>query len=66
MSELRADTKARELVSQMTLKEKVYEMHGHGVVRFGLSILFSKKIKPVHAGGCKRLGIPSTIFLDGP
>ncbi len=66
MTEQQADTKARELISQMSLKEKVFEMHGHGVVRFGLSILFSKKIKPVHAGGSKRLGIPSTIFLDGP
>ncbi len=60
------DTKAREIISQMSLKEKVFEMHGHGVVRFGLSILFSKKIKPVHAGGSNRLGVPSTIFLDGP
>lgn len=66
MSENEATKKAQELLSQMTLKEKVNEMHGHGVVRFGLSILFSKKIKPVKAGGCARLGIPSTIFLDGP
>jgi len=66
MTDQQADAKARELIAQMTLKEKVFEMHGHGVVRFGLSIIFSKKIKPVHAGGNKRLGIPSTIFLDGP
>ncbi|HLP51149.1 MAG TPA: glycoside hydrolase family 3 C-terminal domain-containing protein [Chitinophagales bacterium] len=66
MTDAQAETKARELIAQMSLKEKVYEMHGHGVVRFGLSILFSKKIKPVKAGGNKRLGIPSTIFLDGP
>ena len=66
MTDTQADSKARELISQMSLKEKVFEMHGHGVIRFGMSILFSKKIKPVHAGGNKRLGIPSTIFLDGP
>src|SRR5687768_1363084 len=66
MTEAEADTKARELISQMNLKEKVFEMHGHGMIRFGMSILFSKKIKPVKAGGCKRLGIPKTIFLDGP
>lgn len=66
MTEAQADTKARELLARMSLKEKVYEMHGHGVVRFGLSILFSKKIKPVHAGGNNKLGIPPTIFLDGP
>jgi beta-glucosidase len=66
MTEQQADSKARELISQMTLKEKVNEMHGHGVTRFGLSIIFSKRIKPVKAGGCQRLGIPSTVFLDGP
>ncbi|HRG87463.1 MAG TPA: glycoside hydrolase family 3 N-terminal domain-containing protein, partial [Chitinophagales bacterium] len=66
MTEAQADTQARELLARMSLKEKVYEMHGHGVIRFGLSILFSKKIKPVHAGGNKKLGIPATIFLDGP
>ena len=66
MTATEADTKAREIIKQMSLKEKVYEIHGHGVVRFGLSILFSKKIKPVHAGGNKRFGISSTIFLDGP
>lgn len=66
MTEHEADTTARAVITQMSLKEKVYEMHGHGVVRFGLSIIFSKKIKPVHAGGSKRLNIPSTIFLDGP
>lgn len=66
MTEQQADSAAHALIAQMSLKEKVYEMHGHGVVRFGLSILFSKKIKPVHAGGNKRFGISSTIFLDGP
>lgn len=66
LSQTEAELQARKLIAQMSLKEKVYEMHGHGVVRFGLSIIFSKKIKPVHAGGNKRLNIPSTIFLDGP
>ena len=66
MTETEADAKARTLILNMSLKEKVYEMHGHGVIRFGLSIIFSKKIKPVKAGGSKKFGIPSTIFLDGP
>lgn len=61
-----ADSAAQVIIRQMTLKEKVNEMHGHGVIRFGLSILFSKKVKPVRAGGCQRFNIPSTIFLDGP
>jgi hypothetical protein len=55
-----------EILEQMTLKQKVYEMHGHGLARFGLSILFSKKVKPVHSGGNKKFDLPSTIFLDGP
>jgi beta-glucosidase len=61
-----ARQKAVEIVSKMTLKEKVYEMSGHGIARFGMSMVFSKKMKQIHAGGNKRLGIPSTIFNDGP
>jgi beta-glucosidase len=60
------DAKARDIVSRMTLKQKVWEMHGHGLVRFGLSGLFTNRIKPVIAGGNKKLGIPPTIFFDGP
>jgi beta-glucosidase len=60
------EARAKEILGQMTLKQKVYEMHGHGLARFGLSILFSKKVKPVHAGGNKKFDLPSTIFLDGP
>jgi beta-glucosidase len=66
MNDTSADQYAREILSKMTLREKVYEMHGHGLLRFGLSALFTKNIKPVIAGGNKRLGIPGTIFLDGP
>ncbi len=66
MTEAEADSSAREIIKKMSLKEKVFEMHGHGVVRFGLSIMFSKNIKPVKAGGNKHFNIPSTIFLDGP
>ncbi len=61
-----ADDKARDIVSRMTLKQKVWEMHGHGLVRFALSGLFTNKLKPVLAGGNKKLGIPPTIFFDGP
>jgi beta-glucosidase len=66
MTEQQADLRAREIVSQMTLREKVYEMHGHGLIRFGLSLIFSKKIKPVEAGGSKRFNIPPVKFADGP
>ena len=66
MTEQQVDTKAREIISQMSLKQKVYEMHGHGIVRFGLSHVFSKHLKPILAGGNKKLGIISTSFFDGP
>jgi beta-glucosidase len=66
MTDTSADHRALEILSRMILNQKIYEMHGHGIVRFGLSALFTKKIKPVLAGGNKRLGIPSTVFLDGP
>ena len=40
-----ADAKARDILSRMTLKQNVWEIHGHGLVRFGLSGLFTNKIK---------------------
>lgn len=61
-----AHQKALQVLSQMTLRQKVYEMSGHGIARFGVSMVFSKKLKQIHAGGNKKLGIPRTIFNDGP
>ncbi len=66
MTETDTDTKARDLIAAMSLKEKVFEMSGRGMIRLGLSMIFSKKIKPVKAGGNKRLGISPTVFMDGP
>src|ERR1700682_4618183 len=66
MNDTSADHRAMDILSKMTLREKIYEMHGHGLLRFGLSALFTNKIKPVIAGGNKLLGIPQTIFFDGP
>ena len=65
-TETETNAKAREIISKMTLKEKVYEMHGHNIAGFGLSMVFSNKIQPIKAGGNKNLHIPTTIFLDGP
>lgn len=61
-----AHEKALDILSRMTLKQKVYEMSGHGIARFGVSMVFSQKLKQIHAGGNKKLGIPPTIFNDGP
>lgn len=41
-------------------------MHGHGIARFGISMVFGKKLKQIVAGGNKRWGITGTIFNDGP
>lgn len=40
-------------------------MRGKGRVRFALSMMRGMAV-PVRAGGNKRLGIPTTVFLDGP
>lgn len=61
-----AEQKALNILSRMSLRQKVYEMSGHGIARFGVSMVFSKKLKQIHAGGNKKLGIPRTIFNDGP
>lgn len=60
------DSAAQALLSRMSLRQKVYEMSGHGIARFGASMVFSKKLKQVKAGGNKKLGIPPTVFNDGP
>lgn len=41
-------------------------MHGHGIARFGISMVFGIKLKQIVAGGNKRWGITGTIFNDGP
>ena len=40
-----------DLLSQMTLEEKVHMVHGESTFR---------------SGGCERLGIPSLVMSDGP
>jgi beta-glucosidase len=60
------DSIAQKLVAQMTLKEKVAEMSGRGINAYGVSMLITQQVKPVKAGGIKRLGIPATTFFDGP
>ena len=61
-----ADSAAKKIISNMTLKQKFFEMYGRGIMSFGASMIFKKKIKPVRAGGNEQLGIPPTVFFDGP
>lgn len=66
LAESQAENQSHDIIQRMSLKQKVYEMHGHGIIRFGLSHVFGKHLKPILAGGNKKLGIPATIFFDGP
>lgn len=56
----------QNIIASMSLKEKVFEMHGRGIIKLGLSVFLTKKLIPVKAGGNKKHNIPPTIFLDGP
>ncbi|MDB5228549.1 MAG: glycosyl hydrolase [Bacteroidota bacterium] len=61
-----ADTASRNIIASVSLKEKIFEMHGRGILKLGLSVFFTKKLIPVKAGGNKKYNIPPTTFLDGP
>jgi beta-glucosidase len=61
-----ADAAAAQILSNLTLEEKLNEISGRGVAAFGVSILFSNSLKPVKAGGIERFKIPPTVFADGP
>ena len=58
---------AHGLLAQMTTKEKLYMVGGHhnrlrDLVKHGRAY----NAEPIHASGCKRLGIPQLRFADGP
>ena len=61
--------KAKEIVSQMTLEEKVDLMSGN-LTREDLIEEDKKGIRynevPYEAGGNRRLGVPAVKFVDGP
>lgn len=63
--------KAQDLVSKMTLAEKVDLMGGkaarskiHGALKGTLRTHYNEH--PYQAGGCARLGVPEMKFCDGP
>src|ERR1035437_323838 len=61
-----ADRAALDLVSKMTLEEKIGQMSGSGMAPAILSALFRGTAAPVYAGANERLGIPPLAFTDGP
>jgi beta-glucosidase len=61
-----ADRAALDLVSQMTLDEKMHQMTGGGMAPMTLSMLIRGTMAPVYSGANERLGIPPISFTDGP
>ncbi len=58
---------AAAIVSEMSIKEKLYMVGGHhnrlrDIVKHGRAY----NAEPIHASGCKRLGVPDIRFADGP
>ncbi len=57
------------LLEEMTLDEKIYMLSGHGALQSLIDIIKTKRnynVRALPAGGCKRLGIPTVLFTDGP
>ncbi len=62
-----ADRAALDLVSRMTLDEKLGQMTGSGIGPMVVSpLLRAGEIAPVYSGANERLGIPPIAFTDGP
>jgi len=55
-----------ELLSRMTLAEKIDQMSGDETLIELVDMLFHYNHRPFSAGGNKRLGIPAIKFTDGP
>ncbi len=69
MNETAYSEKARSLVRQLTLKEKVHLMGGNpGKLKFLWEALILKKYnrRPYPAGGIKNYSLPPVLFCDGP
>ena len=57
--------KAKEIVSRMTLAEKIELMAGDETPRSSMGG-GDYNVRPYTAGGCARLGVPQMKFCDGP
>ena len=67
LSAEQVNAKARKLLSQMSLKEKVWLLHGNWDL-IGNIVRYQNAYNPVPiaTGGLKRLGISPVKFTDGP
>jgi hypothetical protein len=61
------EAKARYLLAQMSLEEKVAQMSGDAPLLSGmLEMMRGYNTRPIRAGENRRLGIPGIRFSDGP
>ncbi len=61
------DDKARQLLAQMSLKEKIQQMSGSTPLFPGLfQVWLAYNTRPLPAGENTRLSIPAICFTDGP
>ncbi len=60
------EARIRELLSRMTLREKVGQMSGSAGILDLPVMLVRYNLYPFRAGANKRLGIPAIRFTDGP
>ena len=65
---LQYDGKAKKIVAQMTLEEKIGLMSGRtSVLKLAIPYLIGYyHYRPFPGSGCKRLGVPELRFCDGP
>ena len=57
------------ILSEMTLKEKIYMLSGHTIGQTQRDMIKTGRnynVSALRAGGCKRLGVPPVLFTDGP
>ncbi len=67
LSKRRIDEKARDLMSQMSLAEKIHQMSGDIPLVLGtIEMQLAYNRRPYPAGENTRLGIPGIRFSDGP
>ncbi len=60
---------AAQLVSQMSLEEKIDQMYGESyssVAKLGINFLLRGRFPHVYTGGNERLNIPPWVLSDGP
>lgn len=57
------------LIGEMTLEEKIHMLSGHCLAQTMVDMVKTGRnynVHPLSASGCKRLGIPTVGFTDGP